>query len=413
MRKKLIAFVIVMITFISVAAFVLILTIPPINLRRTNFNYQMNSKIPMTPETYCMANVKVMEKAVVHIEEVDASKIAVYNAYIEHNGKKYPFTITIEDKMIPVVTLKEGSALKKCFLNDSFAALDLVDVVDDSETEVFFVDGDNELETLTMKEVGSFDYFIVARDASGNTSAKIRVRFEVKIDNKKPTLSGVDNVTIQVGDSFDPYEGVMAIDDVDGDITDEIGISGKVDTNLVGQYTLTYRVSDSSGNTTTVERLVSVTSSGYSGSADVDNGPFLTSSEIEERDRQIEKLNTTTLEFFNENNYLEALNRYLMKHFSQSREESSYSVIIKHEGTRHAMARAVKLLLDQRGIDSIIVKGNGYEMYWNLVFINGAYRHLDIYENATTQNENACYLLKTSELDDYHAYDEASYPKSH
>jgi hypothetical protein len=42
--------------------------------------------------------------------------------------------------------------------------------------------------------------------------------------------------------------GSSAYDDIDGDISTNIVVSGSVDTSTVGSYTITYNVSDAAGN---------------------------------------------------------------------------------------------------------------------------------------------------------------------
>src|SRR5690606_11196414 len=64
---------------------------------------------------------------------------------------------------------------------------------------------------------------------------------------------------IVVGESYtDP--GATASDDVDGDLTDRIVVDNPVDVDVIGAYTVTYNVTDSSGNSaTTLTRTVDVT----------------------------------------------------------------------------------------------------------------------------------------------------------
>ncbi|WP_052256775.1 immunoglobulin-like domain-containing protein [Salinicoccus sp. YB14-2] len=63
-----------------------------------------------------------------------------------------------------------------------------------------------------------------------------------------PTIRGMDSINIQVGDSFDPLAGVYALDNTDGNITDNIEVSdNNVDTSSPGNYTVNYRV-ENSGN---------------------------------------------------------------------------------------------------------------------------------------------------------------------
>ena len=62
---------------------------------------------------------------------------------------------------------------------------------------------------------------------------------------------------LNVGDTFtDP--GATATDDVDGDLTSKITVSGSVDTTTAGVYTLTYSATDAAGNTGSASRMVTV-----------------------------------------------------------------------------------------------------------------------------------------------------------
>lgn len=72
------------------------------------------------------------------------------------------------------------------------------------------------------------------------------------------TLLGDSVVNISVGDSYTDA-GATATDNVDGNITSSIVVTGTVDTNTQGTYTLTYNVSDAAGNAATaVTRTVNV-----------------------------------------------------------------------------------------------------------------------------------------------------------
>ncbi|MFJ8262523.1 DUF5011 domain-containing protein [Rummeliibacillus sp. NPDC094406] len=87
----------------------------------------------------------------------------------------------------------------------------------------------------------------------------ISTNFKVNItDTKAPILSGVDNKTIYKGTVFNAKKGISAKDANDGNITNKIKISGKVNSNKIGTYKLTYTVVDSSGNKTTKNRTITV-----------------------------------------------------------------------------------------------------------------------------------------------------------
>ncbi|HHG83775.1 MAG TPA: DUF5011 domain-containing protein [Bacteroidetes bacterium] len=81
-----------------------------------------------------------------------------------------------------------------------------------------------------------------------------------KEDTLAPTLTlkGSNPGSVLLGGSYtDP--GATATDEEDGDLTSKIKVTGTVNTNAVGTYTLTYSVVDAAGNSTTVTRTVNVT----------------------------------------------------------------------------------------------------------------------------------------------------------
>ncbi|WP_144876040.1 GH92 family glycosyl hydrolase [Microbacterium sp. 1.5R] len=81
-------------------------------------------------------------------------------------------------------------------------------------------------------------------------------------DGEAPQFSGFEpgvEVEVAQGQPFDPLAGVTATDEVDGDRTSAITVSGVVDVTAPGRYTLTYRVADLAGNEAMAERTVIVT----------------------------------------------------------------------------------------------------------------------------------------------------------
>lgn len=80
-------------------------------------------------------------------------------------------------------------------------------------------------------------------------------------DNTKPDilLIGEKEISIKVGEKYNE-QGASATDNVDGDITSEIKITGNVNINVPGKYTLVYSVSDAAGNKNETTRIISVLS---------------------------------------------------------------------------------------------------------------------------------------------------------
>ncbi len=78
-------------------------------------------------------------------------------------------------------------------------------------------------------------------------------------DTTAPLLFGVTDHVIDQGDTtFNVMQGITAIDDVDGTITANVVVTGDLDVNVIGTYTLTYTITDEAGNVTTQTRLIIV-----------------------------------------------------------------------------------------------------------------------------------------------------------
>ncbi|WP_416145255.1 immunoglobulin-like domain-containing protein [Planococcus koreensis] len=78
------------------------------------------------------------------------------------------------------------------------------------------------------------------------------------VDKGQPVFSGVADSIIKTGSTFDKMAGITALDEVDGDLTSVIEITGSLNTEMPGQYKLSYSVTDKTGNTATIERSITV-----------------------------------------------------------------------------------------------------------------------------------------------------------
>lgn len=87
-------------------------------------------------------------------------------------------------------------------------------------------------------------------------------------NNKKPTISGAKDKTIEAGTSVDLLKGVTAKNTTGYSITSRIKVSGKVNTKKAGKYKITYTVTDEIGRT--AKKTVTYTVTGENGN-DNDN----------------------------------------------------------------------------------------------------------------------------------------------
>ncbi len=115
--------------------------------------------------------------------------------------------------------------------------------------------------TVNTDSAGIDTVTYTVSDRAGNEAVAIRVVHVVAGDTAAPTITllGPDPLLLSVGDTLvDP--GATANDDEDGDLTEQIVVEDNVDTRTPGTYAITYRVTDSQGNTAVKTRVVRVQS---------------------------------------------------------------------------------------------------------------------------------------------------------
>ena len=112
---------------------------------------------------------------------------------------------------------------------------------------------------VDTSKIGSYTVTYNALDENGNVVATATRNINVA-DTTAPvlTLNGNSQLAVEVNTTTYTELGASATDNVDGDLTSNIVISGTVDTNTLGTYFVNYTVSDSAGNTATATREVDV-----------------------------------------------------------------------------------------------------------------------------------------------------------
>lgn len=122
-------------------------------------------------------------------------------------------------------------------------------------TAIDWFDGDITHLVQRTEEDGKVTYTVTS--SAGRTGTAVR---QIHYDDPIPpelVLNEGEAITVGAGQRFqDP--GCTATDNVDGDLTDQVQVSGEVDIYRTGDYELTYTVTDSWGNTTTAVRKVTV-----------------------------------------------------------------------------------------------------------------------------------------------------------
>ncbi len=127
----------------------------------------------------------------------------------------------------------------------------------EKEEKVFITRPNSDTDT-SWKSAADAKYMLTIKDECDKHTEEV--------DKEKPEikLNGSSTITINVGDKFtDP--GATAKDNKDGDLTDKIKVSGKVNENKAGTYKITYTVEDSAKNKASATRTVIVKESSSGG----------------------------------------------------------------------------------------------------------------------------------------------------
>ncbi len=172
--------------------------------------------------------------------------VAVTATFVEDNVNTTPPVITLNGA--DPYTLMVGET----YVEPRWTVTDNVDT--DLDDDVI-VTG-----TVDSNTVGTYLLEYSVTDSAGNVGAAARtVNVVEKADTTPPviTLAGADPLKLLQGTPY-TEPGWTATDDVDDDLTGDVEVSGTVDVNTAGAYTLIYTVADIAGNTATVTRTVEV-----------------------------------------------------------------------------------------------------------------------------------------------------------
>lgn len=199
--------------------------------------------------------------------QVDTSKVGDYTVryMLNYDGKTYyaDRKIHVVDKEPPKLELVGGTDLDMSvsaeYEEPGYTASDNYDGDLTEKVQVNVENGENGILKITY----------TVSDSSGNTAEAVR---NVKFSDKEPpeiTLNGNPLKVLLVGESYQD-EGAAAKDNVDGDLTDKIQVSGDtaVSGDAAGVKEIVYTVTDSSGNTASVTRKIKIINKiGYDNSA--------------------------------------------------------------------------------------------------------------------------------------------------
>lgn len=219
-----------------------------------------------------------LKNAKLNTKDVNFFKEGNYKATISYKDKDYDIKVKVKDTVAPKITVSDNIVVQtntplhmsdiitevtelsgnidasfkdkpKTESTDSTEKTDSTESTEGSATGVIAVGGCNlkHNDEITYTKSGDYDNTITVTDDAGNTS-NIDVKISV-ID--APSINGISDKTVTVGDAVDYLSDVSAVDGKGTDITGNIEVdSSKVDINTPGTYQITYKVTDSYGFST-------------------------------------------------------------------------------------------------------------------------------------------------------------------
>lgn len=222
----------------------------------------------------------------VDTKKVNFYKEGKYDATLTYDKKEYKITVKIKDTVAPEATVKESITVQTgtaVHVTDCLAKVteasgnikaefetkpeannaqgtettESTETAESTEAQAISV-GDVNLSSndeITYVTAGDYDNNIVVTDNAGNET---KVPVKISVINA-PTINGVTDKTITVGDTIDYMAGVTATDGKGADITSSVQVdSSAVNTGAVGTYQAAYKVTDTNGYTGSATSNVTV-----------------------------------------------------------------------------------------------------------------------------------------------------------
>lgn len=222
-----------------------------------------------------------LKSAKLNTKDVNFFKEGNYKATISYKDKDYDIKVKVKDTVAPKITVSDNIVVQTnnpLHMSDiitnvtelsgnidasfkdkpksestdnteSVSATENTESTESGSSSVLAVGGCNlkHNDEITYTKSGDYDNTITVTDDAGNTS-DIDIKISV-ID--APSINGISDKTVTVGDTVDYLSGVTAVDGKSTDITGSIEVdSSKVDINTPGTYQITYKVTDSYGFST-------------------------------------------------------------------------------------------------------------------------------------------------------------------
>ena len=244
-----------------------------------------------------------------------------------------------------------------------------------------------------MTVLGEQEVVMQLTDTFGNSS-QVTATVEVVPNENGPQFKGLEELTIQVGDTISYKAGVSVTDPQDGELTFTVD-PGDVNTKAIGTYTAYYTATDSDGNELTVARTIVVrdeAAEAVEKYAKAVIEKIITDDMT--RDQKIYKIYL----------YTKANVLFVGSSDKSSIVHAAYEGFSTGKGDCYTYYAMNVILLDLLGIENLEVTrvGGTSNHWWNLVLHeDGKYYHVDSCPKAIYLDGISYYKMTDKDLDTY------------
>jgi len=347
----------------------------------------------------------MQSQAVIESEAIDTTVPGDYPIVISIMGRTGECVLHVVDTTAPVIETRDLTFM----IGEDFSVEDFVTSVEDVTA--------TRIEYHTKPDfslAGDQIVKILVTDSSNNFAVK-SAKLTLIADTQAPVITGVQEITVTLGDSISYKKGITVTDDKDENVQLVVDNS-TVDANKAGHYKIYYSATDRAGNTTTVETVLHIKPVEKAASeiqvteADVNEAADAILSKITNVDMTQMEIIRAIYDYCHEKiAYSDGASK-------DNWVQGAYDGLVKHKGDCYTYAMSAKVLLTRAGItnkDIEKIPTPTTMHYWNLVDIGEGWHHFDTCRRA----DGSTFFYKTdAELMEYsnshkgtHNYDRTIY----
>lgn len=281
------------------------------------------------------------------IDKINKSGIGTYTLQLKGDDRSGTCTVTMQDTIAPKLVLKNVTI----DVGDKLTAKKFVKEASDASGKVTL----KFKKTPDSKKIGTTTVTIIAKDKNGNKT-EATATLKVHKDSKAPVFSGLKAMSVKKNSSPNYRSGVKAKDAKDGYVEFTVDTS-RVNLSKAGTYYAVYTAKDEAGNKATARRKITVTHS------DADTRELVK--------KWAAKLSNDPMEIM----------KYVRKNIKYNHnwggDDPVWYGLKNKAGNCYVHAKVLEAIFKLKGIKTQIIWVKDKSHYWNLVYTDAGWRHID------------------------------------